>query len=300
MPKKILALCYILVFTFPISIINAQNVGIGTNTPKAALDVNSTTNGLLPPRMTFPQRNAIVNPEAGLIIYCTDCGLNGGELQYYNGASWFNINGNPASTNYVNLPSVTIGQKTWSTTNLNVATYRNGDPIPEVTDPTAWSNLTTGAYCWFNNDSITYAATYGRLYNLYAVNDPRGLAPKGWRVPTEADWNKLVKFIDAGADTTCQNCVQSTTAGGAMKSTSTQWFFPNTGANNSSGFNGLPGGYRNNVGSFFSNRTDGFWWSAPVTNADFSLGRNLNYNTASTSRNFYMGKVAFSVRVVRD
>ncbi|MBK8341578.1 MAG: fibrobacter succinogenes major paralogous domain-containing protein [Flavobacteriales bacterium] len=77
-----------------------------------------------------------------------------------------------AGTSAPVMPSTTLicGQ-TWSTRNLDVATYRNGDPIPQVTDPTAWTELTTGAWCWYNNDSVTYHA-YGRLYNWYAVNDP--------------------------------------------------------------------------------------------------------------------------------
>lgn len=68
--------------------------------------------------------------------------------------------------------------------NLDLRNYRNGDPIPQEADLTVWSNLTTGAWCWYNNDSATYAATYGKLYNWYAVNDPRGLAPVGWHIPT--------------------------------------------------------------------------------------------------------------------
>jgi uncharacterized protein (TIGR02145 family) len=142
-----------------------------------------------------------------------------------------------------NLPRVTIGTQVWTTQNLSVARYRNGDIIPQVTDQTQWAALTTGAWCWYNNDSATYAATYGRLYNWYAVNDARGLAPQGFHIPTDAEWNKLVKYLDAGADTTCANCNQSTIAGGSMKRT-TGWNAPNIGASNSSGFAGLPGGYR--------------------------------------------------------
>ena len=117
-----LYLFYFLFLTF--SFTTGQNIGIGTNTPhaSAALDVTSTNGGFLPPRMTFAQRNAIANPAQGLIIYCTDCGSNGGEPQYFNGTAWYNINGNAASTNVVNLSSVTIGTQIWSNKNLDVAT----------------------------------------------------------------------------------------------------------------------------------------------------------------------------------
>jgi uncharacterized protein (TIGR02145 family) len=94
--------------------------------------------------------------------------------------------------------------------NLNVSKYKNGDIIPQVTDGTQWANLTTGAWCWYNNDSATYAATYGKLYNWYAVNDPRGLAPEGWHVPSDGEWNILIKYLDPIADTFCgSRCLQS-------------------------------------------------------------------------------------------
>ncbi len=280
----------------------AQNVGIGTNTPQATLDVTSTTNGFLPPRMTFTQRNAIVNPAQGLMIYCTDCGAEG-EWQGYTGNRWVKMNGDLASLPIppvdTTITSVTIGTQTWSNKNLNVARYRNGDPIPQVTDPTQWANLTTGAWCWYNNDSATYAATYGRLYNWYAVNDPRGLAPQGWRIPTEGDWNRLVKFIDPTADTTCQSCIQSGTAGGAMKSV-TGWNTPNTGATNSSGFAGLPGGYRSGDGTFDGVGFDGFWWSAGEFATTFAWFRFLFYYNANVVRDYASKSFGFSVRVVRD
>jgi len=107
--------------------------------------------------------------------------------------------------------SVKIGNQVWMSTNLNVDIYRNGDIIPQVTDPTAWAELTTGAWCYYNNDSLK-GAIYGKLYNWYAVNDPRGLAPKGWHIPTDEEWITLVNSL--GGDTV---------AGGKMKSTGTWW-----------------------------------------------------------------------------
>jgi uncharacterized protein (TIGR02145 family) len=305
-----------LLFVLFISIIPtsfAQNVGIGTTNPhpSAELDVSSTQRGLLPPRMTFAQRNAIANPAQGLMIYCTDCGPKG-EWQGFDGQIWLKMNGNevasvPLPTHDTTIPSVTIGTQIWSAKNLDVARYRNGDTIPQVANATQWGNLTTGAWCWYNNDSAnnidspTYAATYGRLYNWYAVNDPRGLAPQGWRIPTEGDWNRLVKFIDPGADTICQGCVQSSTAGGAMKST-TGWNAPNpnTGATNSSGFAGLPGGFRYIDGTFINVRVDGVWWSAGEFDTSGAWYRNLYFNHANLGRNSGNKAYGFSVRVVRD
>jgi uncharacterized protein (TIGR02145 family) len=278
-----------------------QNVGIGTTNPhpSAELDVQSTQRGFLPPRMTFAQRNAISNPAQGLLIYCTDCDSSG-QAQVFNGSRWSNmLGGSAAGILVTDLPSVSIGTQIWSIKNLDIARYRNGDPIPQVTDPTQWANLTTGAWCWYRNDSATYGPTYGRLYNWYAVNDPRGLAPQGWRIPTESDWNRLVKFIDQGADTTCQSCNQSTIAGGTLKST-TGWNTPNTGATNSSGFTGLPGAIRYGAGSFSFIGFYGLWWSAGEFDATGSCYRRLDNSVASVYRGFASKTDGFSVRVVRD
>ena len=128
------------------------------------------------------------------------------------------------------LPNVIIGAQTWSAKNLDITTYRNGDTIPQVTDPEQWGALTTGAWCYYNNDS-TNNAIYGKLYNWYAVIDSRGLAPLGWHVPSDKEWYTLIDYL-GGVDI----------AGGKMKSVSSLWISPNTGATNSSGFSALPGG----------------------------------------------------------
>ena len=176
------------------------------------------------------------------------------------------------------------------TKNLDVATYRNGDPIPKVTDDAAWGALTTGAYCYYNNDSATYAATYGKLYNWYAVNDPRGLAPEGWHIPTDFDW------------TTLENCLGgASVAGGAMKETGTiHWTTPNIGATNISGWAGLPGGYRFNNGTFNFVGIGGYWWSATESDATGALFRFLLYNNGDLNSINFSKQIGFSVRCLRD
>ncbi len=197
-----------------------------------------------------------------------------------------------------NLPSVTIGTQVWTTQNLTVARYRNGDVIPQVTDATQWANLSTGAWCWYNNDSATYAATYGRLYNWYAVNDARGLAPQGYHVPSDAEWNKLVKYLDAGADTTTQGSTQSTIAGGAMKNI-TGWNPPNTGATNSIGFAGLPGGAR--FSGYFGNiYFYGYWWSSTEANMTNAWMRALYHTSSNIGKDYFSKILGLSVRCIRD
>jgi uncharacterized protein (TIGR02145 family) len=173
--------------------------------------------------------------------------------------------------------------------NLDVAFYRNGDPIQQVTDPAAWDGLTTGAWCYYNNDPIL-GNKYGKLYNWYAVNDPRGLAPQGWHVPSDAEWTTLATTLGGAS-----------VAGGKMKEPGTSnWFFPNTGADNSSGWTGLPGGFRYNVGSFDFIGSSGFWWSSSETNTPFAWVRFLDYYDGSLFRNYFNKQNGFSVRCLRD
>jgi hypothetical protein len=197
------------------------------------------------------------------------------------------------------VPSVTIGAQVWMNKNLDVTTYRNGDLIPKVTDSSQWAGLTTGAWCWYKNDSATYAATYGRLYNWYALNDSRVIAPLGWHVSSESDWNKLEKSLDATADTVCFNCYPSLTAGGALKQTGL-WTSPNTGATNSSGFTALPAGYRGNNGGFYGIFLNGVFWTAGASDITFSWTRTLIYSDSKIYRNTYNKATGFPVRCVKD
>jgi uncharacterized protein (TIGR02145 family) len=199
----------------------------------------------------------------------------------------------------VDQPStVIIGTQNWTTKNLDVATYSDGTVIPEVTDPTAWANLTTGAWCYYNNDSAT-GTTYGKLYNWYAAagihdNDPntpnKKLAPTGYHVPSDAEWTTLIDYLGG-----------ESVAGDKMKATGTSlWNTPNTGATNSSGFTGLPGGFRDYVGTFNNIGDYGYWWSSSEDYTSIAWFRYLNYNDGTAYRNYYNKYFGFSVRCLRD
>jgi uncharacterized protein (TIGR02145 family) len=200
------------------------------------------------------------------------------------------------------FPSVQICNQIWMTKNLSIKTYRNGDTIPQITNSTTWRTTTLGAWCWYNNDSATYAAKYGRLYNWFAVNDPRGFAPDGWHIPTNAEWNLLVKCLDVATDTTLSG-VQSNTAGGLMKSTDTAfWINPNTGASNSSGFSGCGGGMRTSTGIFTEVGEWGRYWSANLASGSTTnvITRNiLNINGAIINSN-YSRVSGLSIRCIKD
>jgi uncharacterized protein (TIGR02145 family) len=185
--------------------------------------------------------------------------------------------------------TVTICNKTWTKTNLNVSKYRNGDVIPQVTDPTAWVNLTTGAWCYYANTSSN-GTTYGKLYNWYAVNDPRGLSPLGYHIPTDAEWTSLINCLGGEA-----------VAGGKMKEAgTTHWTSPNTGATNESGFTGLPGGCHRNIGTFINIGNIGFWWSSSEATTASAWYRSLDYDDGGAYRSVYDKTYGYSVRCVRD
>jgi uncharacterized protein (TIGR02145 family) len=182
-----------------------------------------------------------------------------------------------------------IGTQTWSGCNLDVDTYRNGDLIPYEPDPIAWAALTTGAWCWYANDS-TNGPIYGKLYNWHAVNDPRGLAPVGYHVPTDAEWTTLTTFLGG-----------TLVAGGKMKESGLcHWTTPNTDATNTSQFTGLPGGSRINNGNFFSIGNGGGWWSSTENAAGSAWYRSLYNSNGNAYRNYDSKKSGLSVRFIKD
>lgn len=209
------------------------------------------------------------------------------------------IDGNqyPTISYYIND---SIYYQTWMQKNLTVSHFQNGDTIPEVSDSATWANLTTGAWCWYNNDSATYAGTYGKLYNWYAINDPRGLAPSGWDIPLKSSWDSLVKFIDINTDTSQGSVNYGINAGGPMKQTGTTfWRNPNRGATNASGFSGLPGGCRTASSSFNDNRVLGVWWSKSQYSNDNAWFVFLGYDYTQVGRSNNIKKMGFSVRCVK-
>jgi len=147
--------------------------------------------------------------------------------------------------------TVRIGDQWWMAENLKVTHYQNGDPIPNVIDKTEWINLNTGAYCSYLNDENN-ATTYGMLYNWFAIDDTRNIAPEGWRVPYNEEWQDLVYYL--GGDSI---------AGGKLKEIGiTHWRDPNTGATDEFGFCALPGGYCSNTGNFIGFRRLASLWAS--------------------------------------
>ena len=190
--------------------------------------------------------------------------------------------------------TVTIGTQTWIAENLRTTKYNDGTAISNVIGATEWANLKTGAYCNYNNTTNTdNIATYGRLYNWYAVNTGK-LAPKGWHVPTDAEWTQLTDYLG-----------ETGVVGGKLKETGTSlWSSPNTKATNESGFTALPGGWRGIEGSYCLVGIQASWWSSTElqTCTDCVWDRSMFYDLPIVSRNGNSGKkmAGFSVRCVKD
>ena len=260
----------------------------------AMLDVKSTDKGLLPPRMTEAQRGGISSPAAGLLIFQTN-GSPG--YYYYTGTDWIGLvgNGSGATSSMIDsdgntYTTITIGDQVWMAENLRVTHYRNGDAIANVTDAGTWTGLSTGAYCWYDNDQAANEK-YGVLYNWYVIDDSRGLCPEGWHVPTHSEWTALTTYLGG-----------TSVAGGKMKATSDLWWSPNTNATNTSSFSALPGGDRSSsIGNFKGVNDYGVWWSSTEESSDdYAWYRALGYDFGHVFENNLDKQQGISVRCLRD
>jgi uncharacterized protein (TIGR02145 family) len=200
------------------------------------------------------------------------------------------------------LKSIVIGTQSWANKNLNVELYSDGTEIPQVTDPTAWAALTTGAWCYYDNDTDN-GEVYGKLYNWYAVagiwNESsrtdmlqrKKLAPIGYHIPSDDEWRTLTYFL-GGYDI----------AGGKMKEIdTTHWSRPNKGATNKSGFTALPGGCRYDIGTFSSINYICYWWSYSLDYNGYKANVYNLYHYSDISSS-YQNNLSFgySVRCIKD
>ncbi len=217
-----------------------------------------------------------------LIFFTFTCSDNPAESEKTETITVTDIDGNVYQT-------VKIGDQLWIAENLKVIHYNNGNAIPNVTENSTWPGLTTGAYCNYDNDT-TNVSTYGRLYNWHAVSDSRNIAPTGWHVPTDAEWQTLVDYL--GGDSV---------AGGKMKEAGTEhWNSPNNGPTKSSGFLALPGGYRDYHGTFDNVGYHAYYWSSTESSSSTAWRRTLS-NVSSYISNYNDYKQGgFSIRLVRD
>jgi uncharacterized protein (TIGR02145 family) len=218
--------------------------------------------------------------------------------------------------------SVKIGTQTWMTENLNVERFRNGDLISQAKTNEEWERAGKNkqpAWCYYDNDPKN-GAKYGKLYNWYAVNDPRGLAPAGCHIPSADEWTTLGDQLgsDPGKkmkstsgwnswdeDLTCQNCKVASAEYkkicSVCKGTGKNGKKTHSGnGTNSSGFSGLPGGARYYIGSFGDVGSGGYWWSSTEDGTGLAYSRSLLHFYDNLYRNGYPKEKGLSVRCLRD
>lgn len=272
----------------------AQNVGIGTTTPAAKLEVagDLRVNGRIsnvtnPSAAQDAATKSYVDQISEIML---DSGLNG-VVQ--------DIDGNTYKT-------IKIGTQVWMIQNLRTTRYNNGTLIPKVENNTAWASLTTPAYCWYNNDSTMNAKLLGALYNYYTVADTNGMnvCPTGWDVPTDAEWTVLSDYLIAkgygfeGSGTDIGKSLASTfrwTSSGTIGQIGND-----QGTNNLSGFSGLAGGRRWLDGSFGLINSQNILWSSTESTMTHAWPRILAAISSNFLREENLKVSGYSVRCLRD
>jgi uncharacterized protein (TIGR02145 family) len=205
--------------------------------------------------------------------------------------------------------TVKIGNQVWMAENLATTKYNDGTPVTLDTSTEAWGMETKEKYCYYNNttnaDSIK---KFGALYNWEVVNpaNPRKIAPSGWHLPSDSDWDTLQNFLIAkgynwDATTTGNKIAKSLAAKADWVTSST----PGTigcdlTKNNSSGFSALPGGFRSVLGDFCNLSNNGYWWSATEYDAGAALARRFFHVSDNLYRRDYIKSCGFSVRLLKD
>jgi len=279
--------------------INTDGTGIDNS---AMLHLKSTDKGLLIPRMTQAEIEAIAGPSDGLAVYNTDDShfyifdeadykwkeIDIGTGTIYEGCGTVtDIDGNTYTT-------VIIGSQCWMAENLATTKYNDGTSIPQSPNVVLYYPPSTPGFSWYNNNAA-YGSTYGALYNGYAVNTGN-LCPTGWHVPTSTEWTVLTNYLGGSA-----------VAGGKLKETGfTHWQSPNTGATNERGFTALPGGrfyysqhwsplYMYYEKEFSALHQDSRWWDRYI-----NLYRKIRYNNGSVYSGSAIHFEGFSVRCLKD
>lgn len=206
------------------------------------------------------------------------------------GILWIQIYGQTVTDIEGNVyETITIGTQVWTKENLKATRYNDNTPIPNIKDSSAWSTLTTPAYCEWGNTSGN-RAIYGALYNWYVVDDSKEICPSGWHVPSDSEWSILSAYL--GGDSV---------AGSHLKETGNEhWLFQNREADNNSGFTALPSGHRHRIGSFATLGYYGFFWSSTKTDSLQAFNRFVSYNNSVLGRSSSEYTNGFCIRCIRD
>jgi len=226
-------------------------------------------------------RSTLILFLAYFTIVCNACKKEDNSLKY---GSMTDQDGNTYKT-------IAIGTQTWMAENLRTTTYRNGEPIANITDNAAWETINNGAYCTLENTTDNaIITTYGMLYNWRAVTDSRNIAPAGWHMPSDDEWATLITYLGGEIE-----------AGGKMKEAGTaHWSSMNIDATNKSGFTAVPSSYRNIDGSFGYFGVGCYLWSNTQSSTYSAFNINLKSYNGRCIRNIFLIELGLSVRLVKD
>lgn len=183
--------------------------------------------------------------------------------------------------------AVKIGSQIWMSANLGVTRFRNGDSIPEAVSKEEWIKFGQEgkpAYCVIQNNKSD-GIKYGKLYNWFAVADPRGLAPKGWHIPSDEEWTILTDYLGGGV-----------AAAMSMRVVNSY----DDGNSNNASFSGLPGGARALNGNFYGFESFGYWWSGTESKNHTAWMRVLSYSIVDINSLCYNKICGLSVRCIRN
>lgn len=223
-----------------------------------------------------------------VLVFASSCKKEGPDISY---GSITDQSGNTYKT-------VEIGTQTWMAENLGTTRFNDNITIPNVTANSAWSNLTTPGYCWYDNDEIANKPLYGALYNWHAVNTGK-LCPEGWHVPTDAEFKILEMFLGMTQAEADEYEWRGTDQGSQLKST-TGWEAGENG-NNNSGFSALPGGYRYRLDGSFNNIGElSYWWCSDEKDPTLGNYRRLDGNNDGIYREATMRAAGKYVRCLKD
>lgn len=185
--------------------------------------------------------------------------------------------------------TVRIGNQVWMAENLRVSHFKNGDLIKNVQANSAWNQSDSAAYCTYSN-SNTYDKIYGKLYNWHCINDERGLAPKGWHIPSETEIVELIEFL-----------ASDTSAASLMKEAGTShWLTYAEDSSKDIGFNALPAGYRMDDGSFHTLKSNAYFWTETASYEMFHWSSRLYRGFADVKREPYYMKYGLAIRCIKD
>ena len=205
------------------------------------------------------------------------------------------------------MKSVKIGNQEWLSENLNVDHFNNGDEIQQVESAEDWLmhlKEKKPAWCYYENDASN-EKKYGKLYNWHVVNDPRGIAPKGYHIPSDTEWTELIDYLD-GVPANPNDVIGSGTIAGPKMKNDSGWNNSENGTNDS-GFSALPAGKRSGFDGNFANIGEtGYWWSSTEDYKTKAFGRVLLPNTrygineGRIYKETEFKESGFSVRCLRD